>query len=66
MRAADGPLALATRLRKDLPDPMDSLIVVNKQDEYLGVLPIAALGVVGTICEILVIVAAIAGLRLTA
>ncbi len=27
------------RLRKDLPDPMDSLIVVNRQDEYLGVLP---------------------------
>jgi magnesium transporter len=31
------------RLRKDLPDPMDSLIVVNKQDEYLGVLPIGRL-----------------------
>ena len=31
------------RLRKDLPDPMDSLIVVNKQDEYLGVLPVSRL-----------------------
>jgi magnesium transporter len=31
------------RLRKDLPDPMDALIVVNSQDEYLGVLPIARL-----------------------
>ena len=31
------------RLRKDLPDPMDSLIVANRQDEYLGVLPISRL-----------------------
>ncbi len=31
------------RLRKDLPDPTDSLIVVNSQDEYLGMLPIARL-----------------------
>jgi len=31
------------RLRKDLPNPMDALIVVNSQDEYLGVLPIARL-----------------------
>ncbi|MFW6093411.1 MAG: magnesium transporter [Pseudomonadota bacterium] len=31
------------RLRKDLPDPMDSLIVVNRQDEYLGVLPVSRL-----------------------
>jgi magnesium transporter len=31
------------RLRKDLPDPMDSLIVVNKQDEYLGVLRVSRL-----------------------
>lgn len=31
------------RLRKDLPNPMDSLIVVNKQDEYLGVLPVSRL-----------------------
>ena len=31
------------RLRKDLPDPMDALIVVNKQDEYLGVLPVSRL-----------------------
>ncbi len=31
------------RLRKDLPEPMDSLIVVNKQDEYLGVLPVGRL-----------------------
>ncbi len=31
------------RLRKDLPDPLDSLIVVNKQDEYLGVLPVSRL-----------------------
>ncbi len=31
------------RLRKDLPDPLDSLIVVNKQDEYVGVLPVSRL-----------------------
>ncbi|MEQ8857324.1 MAG: magnesium transporter [Pseudomonadales bacterium] len=31
------------RLRKDLPDPLDSLIVVNKQDEYVGVLPLSRL-----------------------
>jgi len=31
------------RLRKDLPDPMDALIVVNKQDEYLGILPVSRL-----------------------
>ncbi len=31
------------RLRKDLPDPLDALIVVNKQDEYLGVLPVSRL-----------------------
>jgi len=31
------------RRRKDLPDPLDALIVVNKQDEYLGVLPVSRL-----------------------
>jgi magnesium transporter len=31
------------RLRKRLPDAMDALIVVNAQDEYLGVLPISRL-----------------------
>ncbi|MAT83957.1 MAG: magnesium transporter [Gammaproteobacteria bacterium] len=31
------------RLRRDLPDPLDGLIVVNKQDEYLGVLPVSRL-----------------------
>lgn len=31
------------RLRRDLPDPLDALIVVNKQDEYLGVLPVSRL-----------------------
>lgn len=31
------------RLRKTLPDPLDTLIVVNKQEEYLGVLPVSRL-----------------------
>ncbi|MEZ5558764.1 MAG: magnesium transporter [Pseudomonadales bacterium] len=31
------------RLRKDLPDTTDALIVVNDQDEYVGMLPIARL-----------------------
>ncbi len=31
------------RLRRDLPDPLDALIVVNKQDEYVGVLPVSRL-----------------------
>lgn len=31
------------RRRKDMPDPLDALIVVNKQDEYLGMLPVSRL-----------------------
>ena len=31
------------RLRKELPDSTDALIVVNNQEEYLGMLPIARL-----------------------
>jgi magnesium transporter len=31
------------RLRKELPDAMDALIVVNAQGEYLGILPISRL-----------------------
>jgi magnesium transporter len=31
------------RLRKDLPDPLDALIVVNTQDEYVGTLPLSRL-----------------------
>ncbi len=31
------------RLRKDLPDSTDNLIVVNSRDEYVGILPLAKL-----------------------
>jgi len=31
------------RRRKDMPDPLDALIVVNRQDEYLGMLPVSRL-----------------------